>query len=157
MRKTMLLLGVLALVSSLWAQDPKMGTWKVNFAKSKIPASDAANLKESKVVFREIDANTVEGISTDTMKDGKTNTTKWTVPINGGIQKYQQGGPEAGTSIISAVIDPHTLYSIYLLDGKQVFLLHVTYSKDFKTFTLTGKGTDAQGKPVDYMSFSEKQ
>jgi hypothetical protein len=157
MRKIMLLLAVFGLIGTLWAQDPKMGTWKVNLAKSKIPASDAANLKESKVVFREIDANTIEGISTDIMKDGKTNTTKWTVPKNGGIQKYQQGGPEAGISIISAVIDPHTLYSIYLLDGKQVFLLRVIYSKDFRAFTLTGKGTDAQGKPVDYMSFSEKQ
>ena len=80
MRKAMLLLAVFGFVVTIWAADPTMGTWKLNIAKSKIPASDAANLKETKTVFREIDANTVEGVSTDTLKDGKTTTTKWMLP-----------------------------------------------------------------------------
>jgi len=157
MRKAMLLLAVFGFVVTIWAADPTMGTWKLNIAKSKIPASDAANLKETKTVFREIDANTVEGVSTDTLKDGKTTTTKWTVPKNGGIQTYQQGGPAKGTSIVSVVIDPSTMYNIYLQDGKQVFLMHVVFSKDFKTFTISAKGTDTQGKPFEYLGLYEKQ
>ena len=159
MRKAMLVLAVFGLVGSLWAADtsPTMGTWKLNLAKSKILGSNAANLNETITVFREIDADTVEGVSTDTLKDGKTNTTKWTVPKNGGFQTYQQGGPAKGTSILSVVIDPSTMYNVYLRDGKQVFLMHVIFSKDFKTFTITAKGTDAQGKPFEYLGLYEKQ
>ena len=34
---------------------------------------------------------------------------------------------------------------------------HITFSKDFKTFTMTGKQRDAQGKPVEFLGFFEKQ
>jgi hypothetical protein len=86
MRKAMLFLALLGFASLLWAQDPSLGTWKLNLTKSKIPSQNAANLKESVIVMRAIDANTYESISTDTTKDGKTSVTKWTVPITGGIQ-----------------------------------------------------------------------
>ena len=157
MRKTMLLLAVFGFAVSLWAQEPSMGTWKLNIAKSKIPPNTAQNLKETITIFREIDANTVEGVSTDTLKDGKTNVTKWTVPKNGGIQTYQQGGPAKNTSILSVVIDPGTMYNVYLQDGKQVFLMHVVFGKDFKTFAISAKGADAQGKPFEYLGLYEKQ
>ena len=42
MRKAMLLLAVFGLMGTLWAADPSLGTWKLNLAKSKIPASDLA-------------------------------------------------------------------------------------------------------------------
>jgi hypothetical protein len=157
MRKIMLFLAVFGLVGSLWAADPTMGTWKLNLAKSKIPASDAANLKETILSFREIDANTVEGIQTQTLKDGKTNTMKWTTPTSGGTQTYQEGGPANGISSVAVKIEPLTMYNVYLLNGRQVGLYHVKFSKDFKTFTMTSKGTDAQGKPYEYLGFFEKQ
>ena len=157
MRKAMLLLAVFGLVGSLWAADPTLGTWKLNLAKSKLSANDAANLKESILVFREIEGNTMEGIQTQTLKDGKTNTMKWTTPMNGGTQTYQQGGPSNGISSVAVKINPNTIYNVYLQNGKQVFLMHVTFSKDFKTFTMTSKGTDAQGKPFEILGFYEKQ
>jgi hypothetical protein len=156
MRKAMVLIAVFGLVGSLWAADTT-GTWKLNVAESKIPASEAANIKETIVVFREIDANTMEGISTETRKDGTRLMSKWTVPKSGGIQTYQQGGPANGVSIISAVIDPNTMYNIYLRNGKQVSLMHVTFSRDFKTLTIDGKSTDAQGKPVEYVGVYDRQ
>jgi hypothetical protein len=112
MRKIMLFLAVFGLVGSLWAADPTMGTWKLNLAKSKIPASDAANLKETILSFREIDANTVEGIQTQTLKDGKTNTMKWTTPTSGGTQTYQEGGPANGISSVAVKIEPLTMYNV---------------------------------------------
>jgi hypothetical protein len=99
----------------------------------------------------------MEGVQTQTLKDGKTNTMKWTTPTNGGTQTYQEGGPANGISSVAVKIDPNTIYNVYLLDGKQVFLMHVKFSKDFKTFTNTSKGTDVQGKPFENLGFYEKQ
>jgi hypothetical protein len=157
MKKIMPFLAVFGLVSTMWAADPTLGTWKLNFAKSKIPASEAANLKETVLVFREMDGNVMEGIQTQTLKDGKTNTMKWTTPMNGGIQTYQEGGPANGISSVAVKIDSSTIYNVYLLNGKQVGLAHVAFGKNFKTFTMTGKSADAQGKPFDYLAFFEKQ
>jgi hypothetical protein len=155
MRKTILLLAVIGLAGSLWAADPTMGTWKLNIAKSKLPPT-SANIKDTVMVFREIDANTFEGVSTETLKDGKTNTMKWTTPNSGGIQTYQQGGPPKNVSTVAVKVDAHTIYNVYLQDGKQVGLFRVTFGKDFKTFTMSGTTRDAQGKPVEYLALYEK-
>jgi len=155
MRKAMLLLAVFGLVGWLWAADT-MGTWKLNLAKSKLPPS-AANIKESILVFQEIDADTIEGSSTQTLKDGKTTTAKWTTPKSGGIQTYQQGAPANGISTLAVIIDADTIYNVTLQNGKQVQLTPINFSKDGKTFTMTYKGTDAQGKPYEYFVLYEKQ
>lgn len=157
MRKTILLLAVLGLAGSLWAQDPSLGTWKLNLAKSKVPSKDAANVKDTVIEMRALDANTYESISTETRKDGSTTVTKWTVPQSGGIQTYQQGGPAKGITIVAAKIDPHTIYNIYLQDGRQVFLMQMKIAKDGKTFTGSANGTDPQGKPWEYLVVYDKQ
>ena len=156
MRKATLLLALFGLIGSLWAADPMMGTFKLNLAKSKIPAG-MATAKESLMTFRELDANTIEATSKDTRNDGSVVTAKWTTPKNGGIQTYQQGGPEKGTSIFAVVVDSNIAYNVFMQNGKQVFLLRVNMSKDGKTFTSTTKGTDAQGKPYEGLWFFEKQ
>jgi hypothetical protein len=157
MRKVMLLLGLFGLAGTIWAQDPSLGTWKLNLAKSKMPASETANVKETIIEMRELDANTYESISTVTRKDGSTQVTKWTVPKVGGIQTYQQGGPANEMSIVAAKIDPRTIYNIYLRNGIQVFLMQMKISKDGKTFTGTAKTTDPQGKPIDYLVIYDRQ
>jgi len=156
MRKVMLLLVVFGFVGLIWAQDtsPTMGTWKLNIEKSKLPPT-AANLKEAIVVFREIDANTVEGRSTQTTKDGKTTTAKFTTPKSGGIQTYQEGGPANGTSTISVLVDPHKFYNLTLQNGKQVQLTPISFDKDFKTYTMTYKGIDPQGNPYEFFVLFE--
>ena len=155
MRKLMLILAVFGLAGSLLAQE-QMGTWKLNYAKSKLPPG-MSTAKESIIVFRESDPNTIEATSTDIQKDGSVVTAKWTTPKSGGIQSYQQGGPEKGTTIHAVVVDPSTIYNVYMQNGKQVFLMKVTYGKDFKTFTGTAKVTDPQGKTFDGMWIFEKQ
>jgi hypothetical protein len=155
MRKAMLVLFAFGIAGSLLAAD-QTGTWKLNIDKSKLPPS-AANLKESIMVFREIDANTIEGSARQTLKDGKTTTGKWTTAKSGGIQTYQEGAPANGISSVAAVIDTDTIYQIYLQNGKQIGLMRVDFSKDGKTFTISGKGADAQGKPVEYIRLFEKQ
>jgi hypothetical protein len=157
MRRALLLLAAFGLVGTLWAADPSLGTWKLNLAKSKIPASDLANLKESVIVMKALDANTYESVSTDTHKDGSKTVTQWTVPKDGGMQVYQQGNPGEGLSVVSVKIDPYDIYAVYLMNGKQVGLFHMVISKDGKTITGKAKVTDAQGKPFELVNVFEKQ
>jgi len=157
MRKAIVLAAVLGLVGSLWAADPSTGTWKLNLAKSKIPSLEAANIKEVIMEFREIDADTLGAVSTETLKDGKTNTMKWTTPLVGGMQTYQQGGPAEGVSTVAVKIDQYTIYNMSLRDGKQVSLFKITFSKDFKTYTVNAKGMDAEGNPWEYLAVYDKQ
>jgi len=153
----MLFLAVFVLAGMVWAQDPSIGTWKLNLAKSKTPPSETANVKEAVIEMRALDANTYESISTTTQKDGKTVVAKWTVPISGGIQKYQQGGPAQGISIVAAKIDPHHIVNIYLQDGKQVFLMQMNISPDGKTFTGSAQVPTPQGKPFEYLVVYDRQ
>ncbi len=159
MRKLMLLVAVFVLTGSLFSADaPMIGTWKLNFAKSRIPAgSKAANFKEGIIVFREIENEMIEGVSTETQKDGKIIVSKSTFPRSGGFQTHQQGGPAQGISILCVVIDQYTMYLVHLANGKQVFLRRITISPDFKTINLEAKGNDAQGTPVDVLLHYEKQ
>jgi len=157
MRKTIVFFTLLLLAGSLWAADPTVGTWKQNLEKSMLPAAYAANVKEAVVVFKELDANTMEGTATETRKDGTKEVSKWTVPKSGGFQIYQQGGPEGDVRIFSVVVDANTMYNVYVQDGKQVFLMPVSFSKDFRTFTISGKGMDAQGNPYEFRALYEKQ
>ncbi len=156
-RIMMLFLAVFVLAGTVWAQDPSIGKWKLNLAKSKTPPSETANVKEAVIEMRALDANTYESISTTTQKDGKTVVVKWTVPISGGIQKYQQGGPAQGISIVAAKIDPHHIVNIYLQDGKQVFLMQMNISPDGKTFTGSAQVPTPQGKPFEYLVVYDKQ
>jgi hypothetical protein len=157
MRKTILLFAFFGLVGSLWADEPTAGTWKLNIAKSKLPASRVENIEEMIVVIRELDADTIEKTATETRKDGTASVTKWTVPRNGGFQTYHQGGPEKGVSIFSAIVDANTMYNVYIQDGKQVLLTPVKFSRDFKNYTISWTGEDAQGKPSEFLVFYEKQ
>jgi hypothetical protein len=146
MRKAILVIAFFGLTGLVWAQDPSIGTWKLNIEKSTLPPS-SADVKESIIVMRMLNADTYESISTDTLKDGKVEVTKWTVPKTGGIQTYQQGGPEKGISIVAAKIDEYTIHNIYLQNGKQVFLMKLNISKDGKTMTGSATIPNPKGKP----------
>lgn len=159
MRKAMLLLAVFGLAGLLWAEEPLgVGTWKLNPAKSKLPAS-AAKTKEQITVFRQLDADTMEGSTKDTLVDGTTNVSKWTVPIAGGILTYQQGPAKdvKGLLIISTRINNYTMHNTFVLNGKQVMLMLNKISQDGKSFTVTAPGIDEQKRPVDYIYAYDKQ
>jgi hypothetical protein len=156
MRKSILLLAVLGLSGCLLAAD-QMGTWKLNLAKSKVPPS-SSNTKDTVLVFREIDGTIVEGSSTETRTDGSVVTSKWTTPKSGGIQTYQQGGPTTpGLSSVAVRVDENTMHNVYLLNGAQVGLIKISFSKDGKTFTMGGTARDTEGKSFEYLALFEKQ
>jgi hypothetical protein len=142
--------------------DPRLGTWKLNVAKSKFsPALYAlmkqASPKEQTVVVRELGTDELEVTITGVQTDGKPIATKSTGPRQGGAVKIQQGALPEGLAIVSTKIDPNNMYVTYMLNGKQIFMIQSTISKNGKTTRNTFKGIDPQGKPIEQVALYDKQ
>ncbi len=157
MRKTMLMLAVFGLAGSLWAADAFVGTWKYDITKSKLAPNDkGAAAKESILVIGEIGASDRESYSKEVYTDGSSVMRKWTVPRQGGIVKYHQGDPKPYVCIVTRISGGEDYWTI-LQDGKQVEVSRWTVSKDGKTIRGEIKGTDAKGKPYEYLAVGDRQ
>ena len=140
-RKTLLTLAFcLAGAISCFASDPNLGTWKLNEAKSKIPAG---MMKNTSVVY------TAEGDQYKAVVDGvdgagKPTHNEWTGKFDG--KDYPLvGDPGADTRAIQKVSD-RQYKLINKKDGKATTTGTIELSADGKTRTLVVHGTDASGK-----------
>jgi hypothetical protein len=157
MRKAMLLLALFGLVGLLWAQDPNVGTWKLNIAKSKFAPSTEAAVKEEMAIIREV-GDQWEITFTGKRVDGSSISTKATRPRQGGVVKFLTTGSEGDNEqSIDTVVEPGDWYHTSLQNGKQVEVIHGIVSKDGKTMRQITKGTDAQGKAYEAVEVYEKQ
>jgi hypothetical protein len=122
------------------ATNPHMGTWKLNEAKSKIPAG---MYKNSTAVYTEQkDKMQVEVNGVD--KDGKPTHGVWVGNADG--KAYKTKGNLAWDSAAYKVVNDHT-YQITTMKGGKVFSNGTsTVSKDGKTRTVATEGTGADGK-----------
>ena len=155
MRKALLLLAVLGLMSSLWAADPIIGTWKLNIAKSKLPP-DMSNIKELSFVIREI-GDDYELVTTGVQKDGLKFSEKMTSPKLGGFRKYEGGDQTEGISVLEVPIDDETAYSIRLKNDKVISVTQWILSEDGRTWRAIGKAQTSEGKPYEGLQWWEKQ
>jgi hypothetical protein len=145
---------VLALAAIALAADPFEGTWKTNASKSKL-AAVADWVKEMTVTFRVVgDQFTYE--SKGTYMNGSSFSNKGSRPSVGGIAKNRPPDAE-GTFTCYILIAPGDAYGVTLQDGKQTVLTHWVASKDGKTITITVKGMDAKGKPVEALLVLDRQ
>jgi hypothetical protein len=157
MRKALLVLAFCGFAASLWAADAFVGTWKFDMAKSKLqPNAKGAAVKEEILVIGEKGPDR-ESYGKITYTDGSSALEKWIVPIQGGIVKYQQGGPATGGMNVVTRISGGEDYWTSLQDGKQVSMSHWIVSKDGKEIRGTGKGIDAQGKPYEELWVGYRQ
>jgi len=156
MRKVIVWLALLGLIGSVSAADLRVGTWKLNIAKSKMPASVQESLKEETLVARVVDGN-MEVVSTGTSADGSSFSSRYTFPVQGGMAKYQARDPGQGVSILFTVIDEHTMYITNLFNGKQAAVIQSVFSKDGRSFQNTTRGVDEDGKPFERVTVFEKQ
>ena len=120
--------------------SPHMGTWKLNEAKSKIPAGMNKNMT---VVYTEQkDKMKVEVNGVD--KDGKPTHGVWVGMADG--KAYKTKGNLAWDAAAYKVVNDHT-YAITTMKGGKVFTHGTsTVSKDGKTRTVATEGTGADGK-----------
>jgi len=133
------------------ADDPNMGTWKLNEAKSKFSPGAAKN---NSVVYEAAGDSikvTVDGVGTD----GKPTHNEWTGKFDG--KDYPlTGDPSADTRSYKKV-DAHTMELTNKKAGKPVVTGKITVSADGKSRTVAVSGTDASGKKVTSTAVYDKQ
>ena len=147
-------LGLFACIASAaFAQaDSQVGLWRLNVEKSKYspgPAPKSATTrieaagKGTKVVVDQVGADGAKAHWEFTADyDGKD------VPIT--------GNPNADT-VARTRIDANSVQTVSKKGGKVVTTQVSTVSSDGKTRTVTTKGTNAEGKPVNNVAVYEKQ
>ena len=126
--------------TACFAASPQMGTWKLNEAKSKIPAGMGKN---TTVVYAEQKDKikvTVDGVD----KDGKPTHGVWVGQADG--KTYKMKGNLAWDAAAYKVVNDHT-YGITTMKGEKVRTTGTsTVSADGKTRTVATEGTGADGK-----------
>jgi hypothetical protein len=133
------------------ADDPNMGTWKLNEAKSKFSPGAPKN---TSVVYEAAGDSikvTVDGVGTD----GQPSHNEWTGKFDG--KDYPLTGDPAADSRSYKKIDARTMELTNKKGGKPVVTGKITVSADGKSRTVAVSGTDASGKKVTSTAVYDKQ
>jgi hypothetical protein len=134
-----------------FASDGNMGTWKLNEAKSKIPAGAPKNHTVVYAAAGDSVIVTVDG----TGADGKPTHNEWTGKYDG--KDYPvTGDPNSDVRSLKK-IDDRRLELTAKKDGKLVTTGRIVLSADGKSRTVTISGTDAKGKKVESTAVYDKQ
>jgi hypothetical protein len=154
-------LGIVALavfvadIANLSAQDkdPRIGTWKLNVAKSKF---DPGPPPQSQTLKVEASGKGEKVTSESVTADGKKVTTTYTANFDG--KDYPLTGSALGADKVSLKrIDARTTERFDKKDGKVIVTIKRVVSTDGKTMTATVKGINAEGKPTNNVAVFEKQ
>ena len=142
-------------VVSLSAQerDPRIGVWKLNVAQSTYNPGPAPQSLMVKVEA----AGQGEQTTTDFVNaDGTRTTTQYTANFDG--KAVPLTGSQVGADMVSLKrIDARTTERTDMKGDKAIQVLTRVVSQDGKTMTVTTKGTNAQGQPVNNVGVFEKQ
>ena len=144
------LLGLFA-TSACVAADANMGTWKLNEAKSTIPAGLPKN---NTVVYAAAGADvkvTVDGVS----GDGKPLHNEWTGKFDG--KDYPVTGDSTQDARAYRKIDDRTMELDVKKDGKIAYTGRIVLSADGKSRTITVSRTDTAGKKTTSSSTYDRQ
>jgi hypothetical protein len=151
-RNILLTMGLCFVAAALaFAANPNMGTWKLNEAKSKIPAGATKN---NTVVYEAAGDSikvTVDGVD----GDGKPLHTEWTGMFDG--KDYPLTGDPTADTRSYKKIDDHTNELTNKKNGKVISWGRIVVAADGKSRTVTVSGTDAKGKKVKYTAAYDKQ
>jgi hypothetical protein len=153
LRKTALTVAVLVLLlgTMCFAQNPSLGTWKLNEAKSKLTAGFPKNT----TVKYEADGDSFKGTVDGVDPQGKPTHSVWVGKFDG--KDYPVTGDATTDTRSLKQIDPHTLELINKKGGKVTTTGKIVIAPDGKTRTLTASGTDSMGMKIEGMSFYDKQ
>jgi VCBS repeat-containing protein len=154
MNKSRIAVGAVAVsfmaATACFAANAQIGTWKINEAKSKLPAGMGKN---NTVVYTE-EGDKIKVTVDGTDKDGKPTHSVWVGKFDG--KAYPIKGNLAYNSVGYRVINDHTNAIQALKDGKILWSGTITVAKDGKSRTVTIRGTDANGKKFSGKAFYNK-
>src|SRR6266702_6079930 len=127
-------------VACFAADDPNMGTWKLNEAKSKLTPGEGKNT----TVVYEAAGDQVKVTIDGTDKDGKPTHNEWTGKFDG--KDYAVTGDPTSDTRSYKKIDDRTMEFTVKKDGKVTITGRIVVAADGKSRTVTTSGTDAKGK-----------
>jgi hypothetical protein len=141
----------LSAVAMYAADNPNMGTWKLNEAKSKIPAGAA---KSTTVVYS-ADGDNVK-VTTDGV-DGKGQPahSEWVGKFDG--KDYPVTGGEAGATRSYKVVNDRTMDITGKVGGKENLHGKIEVAKDGKSRTVDLESTAPDGKKMKSKGVYDKQ
>jgi hypothetical protein len=134
-----------------FADDPQIGTWKLNEGKSKF----APGATKNNTVVYEAAGDEVKITVDGTDKNGKSTHNEWTGKFDG--NDYSVTGDSTSDMRSYKKIDDHTLKMTVKKDGKVTATGRIVVSADGKSRTVTTSGTDAEGKKVKNAAVYDKQ
>ena len=132
-----------------FADDPQMGTWKLNEAKSKF----APGVPKNHTVVYETAGDNVKITADGTDKDGKSTHNEWTGKFDG--KDYAVTGDPTSDMRSYKKISDRVLTFTIKKDGKVTIIGRVIISADGKSRTVFT--SDARAKDVKNRSVFEKQ
>ena len=130
--------------------NPQMGTWKLNEAKSKFAGKARNNTVVYEAAGDQIKV-TVDGVD----EKGGAVHHEWTGKFDG--KEYPVTGDASSDTRSYRMVDKNTLELTAMKGGKQTLTGRIVVSADGKTRTLTTTATDAQGKKVTNVVVYDKQ
>ena len=137
---------------SAQASNPRIGTWKLNGAKSKFspgPAPQSLTVKvEPSGQGEKVTAEFVNA-------DGTRTTTLYTANFDG--KDYPLTGSQIADAVSLKQVDARTTERTDKKGDKVAQTLRRVVSQDGKTMTVTTKGTNAQGQAVNNVIVFDKQ
>ncbi len=153
-RMTLLLvmLGITAVL--LAADDPFVGIWKLNIAKSHYNPGPLP--KSSSNTYEPVPGGGLKLTVTTVTADGKLSTIERVEHYDGKPHPVQQERSGAD-AVATKRIDRNTIEVVNYRNGKILSSLTRRISKDGKTMTSEAKGTSPQGQPFEEFRFFDKQ
>jgi len=150
--KTVALLISLVFVSTAlgFQNNPQMGTWKLNDAKSKF----TGKARNQTVVYEAAGDQTkvtVDGVD----ENGGAAHSEWTGKFDG--KDYPVTGDSNADTRSYRSINANTLMLTNKKGGKTTLTGRIVVSKDGKTRTVTTTSTNSQGKKVTNVAVYDKQ
>src|SRR5882762_5432542 len=137
--------------AACYADDPQLGTWKLNEAKSKLTPDTGKNT----TVVYEAAGDQVKVVIDGTDKDGKPTHNEWTGKFDG--KDYAVTGDPKSDMRSYTKIDSNTLKFTVKKGDKTTVMGRIVVAADGKSRMVTSHGADEQGKKSTEKAAYDKQ
>jgi len=140
------------MVVAACATDPVIGTWRLDVAKSSFEPGPPLQSQERKYV------KTSQGVKftlTGVSASGKPMHVEFTAPYDG--RDYPLTGSPSSDSVSMRRIDRFTADAVEKKNGRAVFHVNRTISRDGNTMTVTSIGTNAAGVAIKNILVFERE
>jgi hypothetical protein len=159
MKRTLVLVSILALslIASktlLSQENPFLGTWKLNVAKSKFTGSQPPKSEtRTEVAQGSGETVTYEGIAAD----GSPISWGYTTNLDGKDASISGRQPNGADTLAVIRVDANTRTAVEKKTGKTLYTVTGAVSKDGKVLPQTTKGINGDGVPISITMVWDKQ